>query len=164
MLLCCGCCTACTAHAVLPSRDATVGAAAVSARLACLQVDRRGNGTAMFASSQDMDDAVKMLDNTEMKNMRGTCILRVDYMDRAGGGGGGRDRSPPPRDRSPPPRRDSRCGPLRLRHYHTCARLRLGLAGRFVFVYPCLIMCSCTSMRPLCSSHLQWPLKMCHDV
>ena len=32
----------------------------------------------MFASQADADDAVKMVDGSEMKNMRGSCVVRVD--------------------------------------------------------------------------------------
>ena len=77
-----------------------------------LQVDRRGNGTAMFATKEDMEDAVKTVDSTEMKNMRGTCQLRVDYSDAPGGGGGRDDRDRDYDDRRPPPRRDSRCATI----------------------------------------------------
>lgn len=43
-----------------------------------LQVDRRGYGTAMFASQADAEDAVKLVDGSDMKNMRGSCVVRVD--------------------------------------------------------------------------------------
>lgn len=32
----------------------------------------------MFASKDDADDAVKLVDGSEMKNMRGSCVVRVD--------------------------------------------------------------------------------------
>eukprot|EP00892_Ulva_mutabilis_P007143 jgi/Ulvmu1/4800/UM020_0085.1 len=41
-------------------------------------VDRRGYGTAMFASQADAEDAVKLVDGSDMKNMRGSCVVRVD--------------------------------------------------------------------------------------
>jgi hypothetical protein len=31
----------------------------------------------MFASREDMEDAVANVDGTEMKNMRGACIIKV---------------------------------------------------------------------------------------
>ena len=84
---------------------------------AWLQVDRRGNATAMFASREDMDDALQKVDNSEMKNMRGACVIRVDPDDGGGGGSGGggyrddrdRDRRDDRDDRDDRRRRDSRC-------------------------------------------------------
>lgn len=43
----------------------------------------------MFASREDMEDAVANVDGTEMKNMRGSCIIKV----LAGMEGRGRSRS-----------------------------------------------------------------------
>lgn len=31
----------------------------------------------MFASREDMEDAVSNVDGTEMKNMRGACVVKV---------------------------------------------------------------------------------------
>lgn len=67
-----------------------------------MQVDHRGNGTAMFASQDDMDDALKDVDKTEMKNMRGTCTIRVDPIDSGHGGGRDRERSIDRRSRFAP--------------------------------------------------------------
>jgi hypothetical protein len=67
-----------------------------------VQVDHRGNGTAMFASQDDMDEAMKDVDGSEMKNMRGTCIIRVDPLESGHGGGRDRDRSIDRRSRFAP--------------------------------------------------------------
>lgn len=80
----------------------------------------------MFASREDLDVALKEVDGSEMRNMRGTCTLRVDPADGGGGGGGGggRDRE---RDRSPP--RRSRCA---LSSLHVLARLFARASARGV--------------------------------
>lgn len=72
---------------------------------------RNGEGVAEFSNEGDMDNAIRKLDDTEMKSHFGdTAFVRVKA---EGGGGGGRSRSPrrsrsPKRDksRSRSPKRD----------------------------------------------------------
>jgi hypothetical protein len=74
----------------------------------------------MFASREDMEDAVKVVDGSEMKNMRGVCTLRVDFLDGPTRSGGDRrvdhDRGrEPERDINPDDRRErTRCAPCRI--------------------------------------------------
>jgi hypothetical protein len=62
-----------TYSAAATYRDAVTQAAALCA----VQVDHRGYGTVMFGSPQDMEDAVRKLDGSEMRNTRGSCDLRL---------------------------------------------------------------------------------------
>lgn len=71
-----------------------------------LQVRRDGDGKVYgyveYAYQEDMENALRKLDDTEIRTIRGDRAFILVDPDNGGGGAGRRDRS-----RSPPPRRGS---------------------------------------------------------
>lgn len=65
-----------------------------------MQVDGRGEGIVSFGTHDDMERALREVDGTGMRNMRGECKV---YVDPAGGGGGGRGGDGPSRRCAPRP-------------------------------------------------------------
>jgi hypothetical protein len=116
----------------------------------CMQVDRRGCGVAMFGTREDMEDAVQNVDGTEMRNMRGSCVVRI-VPARDGGRDSGGDR-----------------GRSRSRHAAVLAAVQLPSCAFTSVCAPALITCSCdlyvqvtTVMSFLLNARPCWRISTC---